>query len=205
MEHRKIFLNNDQLDRLNEEMEACARRLDELQARLDLSMGCQTENQAAALDTDPFSRLDEEIEGCATRLDELNVRFPNLATSVTREAVEQWRSRNQGILTYGPRGAVQAGYDEAHAKGLAVGLLEDHGLEDVLEILRSEHEIVLTLHELVDLIERENYLAALRKDVGLLTENSVSYEQIAKLWTETGRPALGSVGWSAQSVSALVG
>ena len=205
MENRKIVLNRDQVNRLDEEMEACARRLDELQARLDLSMSPQMDNPAAALDSDPLSRLDEEIEACATRLDELNVRFPNLANSVTRDAVEHWRSRNQRILTYRERDSMHAGYDEAYVKGLAVGLLEDHSLEEVVTILSSEHDIALTLPELVHLIEREHYLAALRKDVGLLTENSVSYDQIARLWTESGRPTLGRITWSAQSVSALVG
>ncbi len=205
MENEKIVLNDNQMERLSEEMEACARRLDELQARLGLSMSPPIENQVAAPDMDPISRLDEEVEACATRLDELNMRLPNLATSVTREAVEYWRSRNQRTLTYGQRESDHAGYDEAYVKGLAIGLLADHALEDIVTILSSEHDIALTLPELVDLIERENYLAALRKDVALLTTNSVSYEQIAKLWTENGRPALGRHAWSAQSVSALVG
>ena len=205
MDNQKIVLNDSQMARLGEEMEACARRLDELQARLGLSLSPQMENQGAALDTDPIRRLDEEVEACATRLDELNMRFPNLATSVTREAVEHWRSRNQRTLTYEQRESDHAGYDEVYVKGLAIGLLADHPLEDIVTILSSEHDIALTLPQLVDLIERENYLAALRRDVAVLTKNSVSYEQIAKLWTENGRPALGRTGWSAQSVSALVG
>ena len=205
MKNQKIVLSRDQVGRLNEEMEACARRLDELHARLDLPSNPQINDQTSAPDADPLSRLDGEIEACATRLDEYNARFPNLASGVTREAVEHWRSRNQQIFNFQDGGPERAGYDEAYIKGLAVGLLADHGLEDVVKILLSEHEISLTLAELVGLIERENYLAALRKDVRLLTENAVSYEQIAKLWTESGRPALSLAGWSAQSVSALDG
>ena len=126
MKNRKIVLNDNQMARLSEEMDACARRLDELQARLGLSMSPQTENQAAVLDADPIGRLDEEIEACATRLDELNVRFPNLATIVTREAVEYWRSRNRHSLTYEQRESDHAGHDEVYVKGLAIGLLADH-------------------------------------------------------------------------------
>ena len=109
------------------------------------------------------------------------------------------------MLSYRQTESANSGYDEAYIKGVAIGLLADHALEDIVKILSSAHEIDLTLPELVDLIETENYLVALRKDVALLTENSVSYEQIAKLWTENGRPALGRAGWSAQSVSALAG
>ncbi len=205
MENPKIVLNNNQMNRLSEEMEACSRRLDELQARLGLSMSPQIENPAAALDPDPLNRLDEEIEACAMRLDELNVRFPNLATNITKEAVEHWRSRNRRMLSYRQIESGHAGYDQAYIKRVAIGLLADHALEDIPTILNREHEVDLTLPELVELIERENYLVALRKDVALLTENSVSYEQIARLWTENGRPALGRIGWNAKSVSALVG
>jgi hypothetical protein len=159
-----------------------------------------------ALDTDQVQRLDEEIDSCARRLDELNARYPNLASSVSKEGVEQWRQRQIRILDQTKEKPDSQDQPAApDTKRLAVGLLADHGLEEVVGILLSQHQIEITMLELVDVIGHENYAPALRKDLGLLMENAVSYEQVAKLWRDLGRPALGGPEWNAQSVSALIG
>jgi hypothetical protein len=159
-----------------------------------------------ALDTDRVQRLDDELDSCARRLDELNMRHPNLASGISKEGVEQWRQRQIRILEQ--RKEKPDSQDQPAApdtKRLAVGLLADHSLEDVLGILLSKHKIELTMPELVDVIGHENYVPALKKDLGFLTENAVSYEQAATLWRDLGRPALGGSEWNAQSVSALIG
>jgi hypothetical protein len=159
-----------------------------------------------ALDMDQVQRLDEEMDSCARRLDELNMRHPDLASSMSKEGVEQWRQRQIRILEQSeeePDSQDQSATPDV--KRLAVGLLADQGLEEVLDILLSKHKIELTMPELVDVIGHENYVPALKKDLGFLTENAVSYEQVAKLWRDLGRPALGGPEWNVQSVSALIG
>ena len=159
-----------------------------------------------ALTSDQVHSLSEEMDACARRLDDLNVRFPNLASDVSKDGVAQWRARQIWIKDQKKtRSAVQQQPQAIDVKQLAIGLLADHGLEDVVDILLSKHRIELTSAQLVDLIGYEHYAPALRRDLGLLRENAVSYEQVAKLWTDLGRPALGGAEWNAKGVSALVG
>lgn len=163
-------------------------------------------NDNLVLDTHQVQRLDEELDSCARRLDELNLRHPNLASSISKEGVEQWRQRQVRILEQRKKEPDPRDQPAApDVKRLAVGLLEEHSLEDVLGLLLSKHKIELTMPQLVEVIGHENYAPALRKDLGVLMENAVSYEQVAKLWRDLGRPALGGPEWNAQSVSALTG
>ncbi len=158
------------------------------------------------LTSDQVQRLDKELDACVRRLDDLNARFPNLASDISKQAVEHWRARQAWVQDQkGKRSEVEPGTELIDVKHLAIRLLSDNDLEGVLDILLRQHEVELTVTELVDLIGHENYATALRKDVEFLMDNAVSYEQIAKLWKDLGRPVSEGSEWNAHNISALIG
>ncbi|MCW8847357.1 MAG: hypothetical protein OQK42_00285 [Sedimenticola sp.] len=154
---------------------------------------------------DKMRKLRESVDACADRLDALNNRFSNLATDATRESVETWRKVKDKIVfdQTEEKKEPTAGPD---VKSIATELLEKqgHGLEDVIDILMSDHNIELTIDNLVQTIGKQVYITALRKDAGDLLGNAISYSQIASLWNDLGRPAFGGDSWTARSVSILV-
>ena len=150
-------------------------------------------------------KLFEAVDACADQLDRLNNQFPNLAGKSTRESVIHWRNRKIQVRlhqTHGDKGAKGNRNDDV--KKLAMKLLENNGLEDTLDILLAKHQKDLTLPKLIHLIGKGEYIVALRKDAGLLLDNAISYDQIAQLWNDLDRPAMGSPKWSGRSVSILV-
>ena len=145
------------------------------------------------------------VDACAERLEELNRRFPNLAGETSRRGVEHWRQRKIKARIHQPREPEpNSDLSADQLKALATRLLQSNGLEDVLDILLEEHKIDLTLPQLIHLIGKQSYLNALRKDAGELLQNAISYDQIAGLWNDLDRPALGGPTWNARRVSMLV-
>lgn len=150
-------------------------------------------------------KLFEAVDACADQLDRLNNQFPNLAGKSTRESVSHWRNRKIQIRLHQNHGDSEVeGNQTVDTKKLAMRLLQSNGLEETLDILLAEHQVDLTLPKLIHLIGKGEYIAALRKDAGLLLENAISYDQIAQLWNDLDRPAMGSPKWSGRSVSILV-
>ena len=150
-------------------------------------------------------KLFEAVDACADQLDRLNNQFPNLAGKSTRESVSHWRNRKIQVRlhqTNGDKGAKDNRIDDA--KKLAMKLLENNGLEDTLDILLAKHQMDLTFPKLIHLIGKGEYIAALRKDAGMLLDNAISYGQIAQLWNDLDRPAMGGPKWNERSVSILV-
>lgn len=154
---------------------------------------------------DKMRKLLESVDACADRLEALNARFSHLATDSTRESVEAWRRVKEQVefdQTVDKK-EVDSGPD---VKSIAVTLLETqgHSLEDVIDILLSDHDIEITIDGLAQAIGKQVYIAALRKDARDLLGNAISYAQIANLWNDLDRPALGGENWTARSVSILV-
>ena len=81
--------------------------------------------------------------------------------------------------------------------------LEQHSLEETAEILLIEHGAEYSLPRLVQLVGQPAYVAALRAEARQLSENAISYQQIAGLWNDLRRPPLGADRWSEQSVTML--
>ena len=143
----------------------------------------------------------EALDACAERLEQLNRRFPNLASEVSREGVTRWRQArlDSAAESVEPQAT---GLDASH-KALVLALLQVHSLEEVLAILTDEHGIECRLPQLVELIGPAEYARVLLQEARQLAENSISYDQIAGLWNDLDRPALGADRWSGQNVSVL--
>ncbi|MCB1829695.1 MAG: hypothetical protein H6964_14565 [Chromatiaceae bacterium] len=146
------------------------------------------------------------MDACADRLDVLNGLFPELATPNTLAGVIQWRQRrlamaDQNFLDNAKR-EPQAGID---VRSVAVNLLRQNSLEDVLDLLAEQHSVALSLHELVQIIGKKEYLVVLRREFNELLKNAISFEQIATLWNDLERPAFGGPNWNSRSISMLAG
>lgn len=154
---------------------------------------------------DKLRKLFDTVDACADRLDQLNNRFAHLATESTHESVETWRKVKDRILfDYGDEKKVHDSGPDVRA--IAVELLEKkgHSLEDVIDILATDHDVQINMEGLAQTIGRTVYIAALRKDAADLLDNAISLSQIANLWNDLDRPAFGGESWTARSVSILV-
>ncbi len=156
---------------------------------------------------DKMRKLFESVDACADRLEELNNEFADLSSETTRNSVEAWR--NLKVRVHAERGEEKRTHTPSETpdiREIAIDLLEKqgHGLEDVIDLLASDYNHSLTIKELVELVGKEVYISALRKDAGDLVDNSISYNQIASLWNDLDRPALGGENWTGQSVSILI-
>jgi len=150
-------------------------------------------------------KLFESVDACADRLDQLNNRFAHLATESTHESVETWRRAKDRILfDHSDENKEHEGGPDI--KAIAIELLEKqgHSLEDVLDMLRTDHGVDIDISGLVQIIGRTVYVTALRKDAADLLGNAISFTQIASLWNDLDRPAFGGESWTARNVSILV-
>ena len=147
--------------------------------------------------------LPASLDACAERLEHLNRCFPSLASEVSQAGVMHWREAKIRCLAASDEALQESGPDVSR-KALALTLLQENSLEEVLDILHSEHRIECTLAQLVELVGHAAYTAALKVEAKQLAANAISYEQVAGLWNDLGRPALGADRWSGQSVSILV-
>jgi len=145
------------------------------------------------------------IDACADLLEDLNTKRPELAGDTSRQGVELWRNRK--IVQAGKpfeEEEESSGTGDPDLAGLITELLKTNGIEDVLDILEAQHNTSLTIEQMIDVVGKEAYIEALRKDAGELSSNSISYNQIASLWNDLGRPALGGVNWNSRGVSILI-
>ncbi|MCB1752225.1 MAG: hypothetical protein KDI74_10940 [Gammaproteobacteria bacterium] len=152
------------------------------------------------------SELVLAMDACADRLEYLNQCFPGLASPTTLEGVVQWRQRrSQNPIQDSDENSQKTKQPDIDIAAVAVGLLQQHSLEDVLELLLENHGVELSLPELIQLIGKQEYLGALKRDVSELLKNAVSFEQIATLWNDIDRPAFGGPVWTSRSISMLAG
>lgn len=142
--------------------------------------------------------------GSVDRLDELNEKFPELATSSTQTAVEDARRLLGTIEMAAQKPKVGKLSKEEILAAAARELLQTCGLDDTIEILQSEHRTTLTPKQLVQLVGKHTYIATLRKEARDYQANSISFDQIAQLWNDFGRPPLGDAAWTGRTVSTLI-
>jgi len=151
------------------------------------------------------SALDLAIDACADRLAFLNENFSALATDNTRRGVELWRqyrTRSPIRPSTGDEDAI-GGKEEVDLKPIIIELLTNNSFEDVQDILVGEYSTEMSLPDMVQLIGKQEYLIALKRELGELLRNAVSFEQVATLWNDLERPALGNTTWNAGSISLL--
>jgi len=155
-------------------------------------------------------RLQQALDACAERLHNLNRSYPELASPISQGAVEQWQQTKAGLgLNTGPSGDFESQEENSdgslyEVRKLAIEMLESNGLEEVQDMLETEHALTLSLPKLVQLIGNTAYREALKKDGGLMLHNAITYEQIANLWNDLERPAFGAPDWNSRSVSVLL-
>lgn len=154
---------------------------------------------------DKMRKLFESVDACADRLEALNNQFAHLASDTTRQSVETWRGVKEGII-FDYNESQKSPGEGPDIKAIAIDLLENqgHGLEDVIDLLMSDHQVEMDIKGLAQLIGKQAYIAALRRDAADLLDNSISYNQIASLWNDLERPAFGGENWTGRSVSILV-
>jgi hypothetical protein len=151
------------------------------------------------------SELELAIDACADRLDFLNQTFSSLATPTTLRGVELWRQCRIKSPVTQSEALLQTEEQQpaVDLKSIAIGLLTKHSLEDVLDLLAANYSSEMTLPELIHLIGRQQYLIALKRELNELLKNAISFEQIATLWNDLGRPSFGSPTWTSRAISLL--
>ncbi|MCP4287932.1 MAG: hypothetical protein GY792_26435 [Gammaproteobacteria bacterium] len=148
--------------------------------------------------------LESAVDTCADRLNYLNEAFPLLATQTTLEGVVLWRQRQ-------PRKRPHEFENESQSREktdidirlVAINLLKQNSLEDVLDLLAENHHTELSLPELIRLIDGQEYMIALKRELNELLKNAISFEQISALWNDLGRPAFGGPSWNSRNISTL--
>lgn len=146
------------------------------------------------------SALDLAVDACADRLAFLNEAYSALATDNTRRGVELWRQ-------YRARPRLQAApapeKNDVDLRPIIIDLLRQHSFEEVQELLVNNYTTLMPLPEMVQLIGRQEYLITLKRELKELVKNAVSFEQVATLWNDLKRPALGNTTWNSGSISLL--
>jgi hypothetical protein len=143
----------------------------------------------------------EVINVAVRHLKYLNERYPELATKLTVDAVDLVFKRIKAIEIIMPKPPEKSPQLEEVAKNL----LNDHSLEDALELLRQDHNAEVDYVALIHLVGFDAYREALKKEIVEFQQNFLSFDQIAELWTESKRPVPGGgLMWNAKSVQRLL-
>ena len=155
-------------------------------------------------------KVQQALNACAERLDSLNQSFPDLASSITEEAVLQWNRTKVSLglnleTSHDSESQEEDSEDPGYeSRKLAIELLENNGLEEVRDILQTEHALTLNMPKLVQLIGNAAYRDALKKDAEQMLQNAITHEQIANLWNDLERPAFEAPNWNPCNVSVLM-
>jgi hypothetical protein len=163
----------------------------------------------------PTDELIDALDACADHLEKLNAKFPKLACDVTHEGVENWRKRQVHFsinyeekdhgapIELGAGDVIETEAETEDLGELARELLEANNVDDVVDVLTQDYDPDMSVSKLIELVGNGSYVAALKREVSFLEENAVTFEQIAELWNQLDRPALGGDKWTARSVSIL--
>ncbi len=131
-------------------------------------------------------------------IESFNQRFPKLSTPNTREVVPLVRQRLREISLRMPESA------EPIDPGALLGqLLETVSPEDAIVELRRRTGQGIDLRELISLAGEAAYVAALTREVEEFRSNSISAEQTAQIWNESGRPLPGGGLWSGKRIEEM--
>ncbi len=163
-----------------------------------------TTREQISLNQKPNQNIIDVIDACADQLEHLNQTYPKLSSDDTHTAVQNWRQRRGEIRLIVKEAQKGHGVEIVqNLEQLCVELLENHGLEDVSDILLEKHGMDISVRKLIKTVGKGAYISAMRKEVGFLQQNGVALEQIADLWNELDRPGPGSEPWTESSVSLL--
>jgi hypothetical protein len=137
-------------------------------------------------------------------LKRLSKEFPQLSSKQVKVAIETWNEemfrKGEIVWLEQERKRLERSAMEKRAEAL----LDEHQVDDVLEMLNAEFSQEMDYHALIDLGGRDRYIAAMRREATELKQNSISPELIADLWNSVGKPAVGGERWNATAVSVLM-
>ncbi len=132
-------------------------------------------------------------------LTRFNANRPRMSSEVTRGNEEEVRRRLAKIEVLLPTAPPK----DPDMADKAAALLQMHTPEEVLDVLKSEHNLECDLNGLIHLAGTEAYYQSLKNEGALLSQNKISYEQMADLWNDAKRPAPGKPFWDAIVIKAL--
>jgi hypothetical protein len=130
--------------------------------------------------------------------------FPHLSTHSVRVALETWNEEmlRKGELILVKKIRAQAEQDAMEER--AAALIEDYLTDDVLDMMNQEFSKELDYSDLIDMVGKERYIAALTREAVELQVNSISPEQAAELWNASGKPPVGGDRWTTAGVEVLM-
>jgi hypothetical protein len=130
--------------------------------------------------------------------------FPHLTTKSVREALENWNEDmfRKGELILVRKQRAKAEQDAMEKR--AIELIESNLTDDALDMLNQEFPKDLDYNDLIDMVGKDRYIAALAQEAVELQVNSISPEQAAELWNASGKPPVGGDHWTAAGVEVLM-
>jgi hypothetical protein len=130
--------------------------------------------------------------------------FPHLSTRSVRVALENWDEDmfRKGELILVQKQRAKAEQDAMEQR--AVELIDNNFTDDVLDMLNREFPKDLDFSDLVDMVGKDRYIAALAREAVELQAQSVSAEQAAELWNSCGKPPVGGERWTTAGVEVLM-
>jgi hypothetical protein len=155
-------------------------------------------------ETENFEFLDAAREA-VDQLTKLSKAYPHLITAPVKHALETW---DEGLFRRGE--LIWEEYQRVKAEKTAVELritelIETHHVDDTIDIITSEFGKDINYYDLIDVVGKDRYIAALRREAVELQVNCVSPEQTADLWNSSGKPTVGGDRWNETAVSVLMG
>jgi GTPase involved in cell partitioning and DNA repair len=130
--------------------------------------------------------------------------YPNLATQSVRKALETW---DEDMFRKGELIMVQKLRAKAEREAMeqrANALIECNLTDDVLDMLNDEFQKQVEYSDLIDMVGKDRYIAALTREAIELQVNSISPEQAAELWNASGKPPVGGDRWTTSGVEVLM-
>jgi hypothetical protein len=149
------------------------------------------------------SKFIEMANEAVEHLVRLAKTYPHLVSQSVKEAITNWDESNfkrGGIEFVAP---TKAAAKEDPIATAALLLIQEHQVEDVIDLLNKEFSCEINYREIIDMVGKEQYVAALKREVLELRQNLITNQQIADLWNSMDRPSLGDYLWSAQTVGKL--
>ncbi|MCU7935211.1 MAG: hypothetical protein KZQ99_10070 [Candidatus Thiodiazotropha sp. (ex Dulcina madagascariensis)] len=150
---------------------------------------------------DFFATAREAID----QLKRLTRDFPHLSSKPVRIAIEVWNEDmfRKGELIWLERERIRL--ERSALEDRAVEILDTNLVDDAIDLLNKEFSMDVDYLGLIDLVGRDKYIAALRREGMELKMNFISPEQTADLWNGQGKPPVGGERWNATGVSVLMG
>jgi len=139
------------------------------------------------------------------QLKRLTRDFPKLSTEQVKVAIETW---NEDLFRKGELILLQKAQVKAEKSAMerrANEIIELNLVDDALDILNKEFPKDFDYYDLIDLVGKDKYIAALGREAEELKVNAISPEQTAELWNSAGKPPVGGESWNATGVEVLMG